>query len=88
MSQVGEQTTATVAAPVAKVATAWTGVWAAVSINSWSDLSAALTALSAGVAALYTLALLGEWLWKKAIRPYCVYRGWLRRNQRRRGDFE
>lgn len=87
MSQAGEQVTSSVvSAPVAKAASAWVGVGASIGITSWSDLSAALTAFSAGIAALYTLALFSELLWKKAIRPYCEYRGWIKRQQRRKND--
>ena len=44
-----------VAHPVLKIITAWA---AALGIGSWSDLAAAL-------AALYSLILICEWLWKK-----------------------
>lgn len=43
-----------VAAPVAKAVSAW----ALVGITSWSDFAAML-------AALYTLLLIGEWIYKK-----------------------
>ena len=29
-------------------------------------------------AALYTMLLMGEWLWKKLWRPFCERRGWLK----------
>jgi len=45
-------------------------VWAAVGITSWADFAAFL-------AALYSLMLIGEWLWKKAVRPFCEWRGWI-----------
>lgn len=60
----------------AKVGTAW----AAVGITSWADAASAL-------AFLYTLLLVSEWLWKKAIRPFVESRGWLKRKTRRRDDF-
>jgi hypothetical protein len=44
----------TVSAPLAKVGTAW----AAVGITSWSEAAGFL-------AALYTLILIGEWVYKK-----------------------
>lgn len=87
MSQSGEQATS-VAAPMVKIATGWAAVGAAVGINSWSDVSAAASALAAVVTALYTFALLSEWMWKKAIRPFCEHRGWLARKRRRKEDFE
>jgi len=64
-----------VAHPSIKIATAW----AAVGITSWADFAAAL-------AAFYTLILIGEWLWKKAIRPFCVRRGWVQQLMRRGSD--
>lgn len=78
MSQTGEQV---VNAPIAKAATSGLFAGATWGINTWADVAAVL-------AALYSLALLLEWLWKKAIRPYCEYRGWLNRVRRRREDFE
>lgn len=56
----------TIAAPVVKAVSAL----AAVGITRWSDAASA-------VAFLYTTLLLGEWLWKKAIRPACVRHGLL-----------
>lgn len=61
----------------AKLSTAW----AAVGITSWADAASAL-------AFLYTLVLLGEWLWKKAIRPFCEEQGWVKRKSRRKDDAE
>lgn len=65
----------TVTAPVVKVVTAW----AAVGITSWADVASIL-------AALYTLVLLLDWVWKKFGRPFAEDRGWVRRKQRRRTD--
>ena len=64
-----------VAAPGVKLVTAW----AAVGITSWAEAASAL-------AALYTIILIGEWLWKKLIRPFCERRNWLQRLARRRED--
>lgn len=69
-----EQATA-IALPGAKIASAWL----AVGITSWSDAAAAL-------AALYTVILILEWVWKKAVRPFAEQRGWMRRKSRRRDD--
>jgi hypothetical protein len=55
--------------------------WAAVGITSWADAASAL-------AFLYTLILIGEWLWKKAGRPFCEENGWLKRKSRRKDDDE
>lgn len=61
--------------PAAKIGTAW----AAVGITSWADAASAL-------AFFYTLLLVLEWLWKKAGRPFCESRGWLKRKARRKED--
>lgn len=66
----------TVAAPVFKVFTAW---FAAYGISSWSEFAALM-------AALYTTLLIGEWLWKKLVRPFCERRAWLVRKRRNRYD--
>ena len=65
----------TVAAPGLKIVSAWS----AVAITSWADFAAML-------AALYTLLLISEWLWKKVGRPFCEARGWLARLHRRKDD--
>ena len=46
-------------------------VWAAVGITSWSDVAAFF-------AALYSVILVGEWVWKRAIRPFAESKGWLK----------
>lgn len=56
-----------VAAPVAKVATAW----AAVGITSWAEAASFL-------AFCYSAILIGEWAWKRFIRQFLVNRGWLK----------
>lgn len=50
----------------AKLGTAW----AAVGITSWADFAAVL-------AAIYSFLLIVEFAWKKAIKPFCIWRGWL-----------
>lgn len=57
----------TIAAPVAKAATAW----AAVGITSWAEFASFL-------AAMYSLLLIGEWCWKRFLREMLVKRGWLK----------
>lgn len=53
--------------------------WGAVGITSWADAASFL-------AALYTFLLVLEWLWKRAVRPFCEERGWLKRSKRRKDD--
>lgn len=43
-----------------------------------TDLSGWMALTASTVAVLYSLHLLGEWYWKKAVRPFCVRRGWLK----------
>lgn len=64
-----------VAAPEVKIASAW----GAVAVTSWTDFASM-------IAAIYTMALFGEWLWKKFFRPMAESRGWLRRIKRRKND--
>lgn len=45
--------------------------WALIGITSWADFAAFL-------GAIYTAVLLGEWIWKKVIRPFCIGRGWMK----------
>lgn len=52
---------------IARLASAW----AAVGVTSWADFASFL-------AALYTLILLTEWLWKRVGRAFCERRGWLK----------
>lgn len=66
-----------VTSPTAKVATAWM----ATLFTSWADVASFL-------AAVYTLLLLGEWLWKRLGRPFCERRGWVKYRARRKSDAE
>lgn len=45
--------------------------WAVVGITSWSDFAAFL-------GAIYTTVLLGEWAYKKVVRPICIRLGWMK----------
>jgi hypothetical protein len=66
-----------VAGQVARAATTTASYDAWMLINSvpW-DLIAKIAA------AIYGVAVLSEWMWKKAIRPFCESRGWLKRRRR------
>lgn len=68
-------TQSTVTAPGVKLATAWI----ATLFTSWADFASFL-------AAVYTLLLIGDWVWKKFGRPFCENRGWVKRLKRRRED--
>lgn len=61
-------------------------LWALIGITSWSDAASFFTAVASILAALYSLALLSEWIWKRIIRPFCEWRGWMKRQARRRTD--
>jgi hypothetical protein len=50
-----------IGAPVAKLLT----VWAAIGITSWADAASFL-------AFCYSLLLIGEWFWKRLIKPSLV----------------
>lgn len=50
--------------------------WGAIGITSWAEAASFF-------ACLYTIALLCEWLWKKAIRPMLVNRGYLIADRRK-----
>lgn len=52
---------------IAKVASAW----AMVGVTSWSEAASFL-------AFCYTGLLISHHIWKNWIRPFCVYRGWLK----------
>lgn len=67
----------TVGMPAVKLAS----VWGAVAVTSWADLAAML-------AAIYTLILIGEWFFKKFIRPFCERHGWMKRLHKRYNDPE
>lgn len=64
-----------VGAPAVKIVSAW----AAVGLTSWADIASAL-------AAFYTLILIGEWCWKKWIRPGLEAKGYIKRLKRRASD--
>ena len=58
-----------------KVGTAWI----ATIFTSWADFAAFL-------AAIYTMLLICEWIWKRLGRPYSERRGWVKRIKRRADD--
>lgn len=76
MSQSSEQMT--VEHPFLKAATA---LLAGFGVSSWSDFAAF-------VAAVYSMLLVGEWLWKRAGRPFAERQGWIQRRKRRVTDRE
>jgi len=46
-------------------------VWAAVGITTWADFAAFM-------AAIYSVLLAGEFAWKKMLRPFAKWRGWIK----------
>lgn len=62
----------------AKAGSAWLGVGLA-SSTDWAQIASML-------AALYTLLLIVEWLWRKLLRPVAEARGWVKRRKRRASD--
>lgn len=65
---------------IVKAASAWGAVaLAEVGINSWGDFGAFL-------ASIYTLMLIGEWLWKRIFREIAERHGWVK--PRKRGYIE
>lgn len=65
-----------VAGQVARAATSTASYDAWMLINSipW-DTIAKITA------AIYGVAVLSEWIWKKIVRPFCESRGWVKRRR-------
>lgn len=66
------QQTVAIDAPVAKAASAWAAFAASLSITSWTDLAAA-------AAFVYSMLLIGEYVWKKFLRPLLERTGWISR---------
>jgi hypothetical protein len=56
-----------------------TSMLAAIGVSTWGDFAALC-------AAIWTLLLIGEWIWKKVLRPCFERRGWIRRQMRRATD--
>lgn len=54
-------------APAAKVIS----LWAVIGITTWTEAAA-----FAGF--VYSLLLIGEWVWKKVGRPFAERRGWVK----------
>ncbi|SDN52245.1 hypothetical protein [Polaromonas sp. JS666] len=70
-----------VAGQVARAATTTASYDAWMFINSFPwDLIAKIAA------AIYGVLVLSEWIWKKAIRPFCESRGWWKRRSRREAE--
>lgn len=56
-----------IAAPAAKIVSAW----AAVCLTSWADIASFL-------AAIYSALLISEWSWKRVLRPFATRKGWIK----------
>lgn len=61
-----------------KLTLAWLGV-----TFSWTFTWAEFAAM---LAAIYTILLIFEWIWKKVVRPFCEMHGWVKRKYRRASD--
>lgn len=64
-----------IAHPVAKVVTSLgiAGLTANLSLVEWVQI------VSGCLAALYSALLIAEWMWKRAVRPLALRRGWITR---------
>jgi hypothetical protein len=67
----------------AKLGTAWL---AAVGVSNWEEAASAAAFVASCLAALYTLCLTLEFVWRKWLRPFLERRGFIRRVRRRRDD--
>jgi hypothetical protein len=80
-----------VGAPIFKVATAWGVVAGSSTVSDMSftvsEISDIASTVASTVAAIYTLCLFGEWLWKKWIRPYLERKQIMKRLRRRKTDY-
>lgn len=54
-------------------------LWSLVGITSWADLAGF-------TATIYSLILIGEWLWKRCLRAFFERHGWLKHRMRRSSD--
>lgn len=60
----------TIDSPVLKVLS----MWAAIGITSWAEFASFM-------AAMYTMFLMGEWLWKKIFRRVALRKGWIKNDE-------
>ncbi len=54
-------------------------VWGAIGVTSWAEAASFM-------AFIYSMALFGEWLWKKLIKPMMIKRGYIKADRRRKAD--
>jgi hypothetical protein len=54
-------------------------LWGLIGVSSWADFAAL-------VASVYSVLLIGEWLWKKFLRDWAIAHGLARPLNRRRSD--
>lgn len=64
---INDQHSSAIEQPFAK----FISLWALIGITSWTDFAAFL-------GAVYSALLIGEWAWKKVLRPMCITWGWVR----------
>lgn len=72
------QQAAEIASPVAKTVTMWATIAAGIGVNTWAEAASFASFCAAAIGALYSLALLSEWFWKKVWRPLAVEVGLLK----------
>lgn len=71
---------AEISSPIMKVFAAWASVGAAIGIQTWAQAASFATFCASMVAAIYTMCLLLEFIWKRVLRPLCVVFGWVRQD--------
>lgn len=60
-----------IAAPVAKVVTAWS----LVGVSNLAEAATLFTAIASALAAFYTFLLMSEWFWKRLWKPLFTHFG-------------
>lgn len=64
------------------------GAWASIGVTRMAELTAWAHLLAESAAAILTILLVVEFVWKKVIRPICEWRGWLKSKECADADAE
>lgn len=60
--------------------------WGSVGVATWAEAATIFQAVASLFAAVLTFLYITDFVWKKWLRPFCEWRGWMPARRRRKAD--